>query len=62
MSRVDCEIPAKLAEIFVEPAAAAALTTPVTLTLAVAGTDELQLTIDVRSAMLPSLYVPVAVN
>jgi hypothetical protein len=51
---VDCEIPPKLAEMFVEPDATA-LASPVALTVAVAVEDELQVTIAVRSALLPSL-------
>jgi hypothetical protein len=54
VSEVDFEIPAKLAEMFVEPAAAAE-TSPLTLTLAVAVEDELHVTSVVRSALLPSL-------
>jgi hypothetical protein len=51
---VDCEMPPKLAETFVEPDATA-LTSPVALTVAVAVEDEFQVTIAVRSALLPSL-------
>ena len=58
---VDCETPAKFAEIFVDPAAVAA-TRPVPLMVAVAVVEELQETSAVMSALLPSLYVPVAVN
>ena len=58
---VDCDTPAKPAEMLVEPAATA-VTIPLALTVAVAGVEELQLTSDVKSALLPSLYVPVAVN
>lgn len=53
-SEVDCETPPKLAEMLVDPAAAAE-TSPVTLTVAVAVEDELQVTSAVRSALLPSL-------
>jgi hypothetical protein len=55
LSEVDWDTPAKLAEILVDPANAVAVTRPVALTTAVAGTDELQLTVEVRSAVLPSL-------
>lgn len=51
---VDCEMPPKLAEMFVDPEAVAA-TTPVALIVAVAVEDELQVTSEVRSALLPSL-------
>ena len=51
---VVCEMPAKAAEIFVDPAAVA-VTNPLALTFAVPVTEELQLTIDVKSALLPSL-------
>jgi hypothetical protein len=51
---VDCEIPPKLAEMFVEPDATE-LTSPVALIVAVAVEDEFQVTIAVRSALLPSL-------
>ena len=51
---VDCETPAKFAEMFVEPAAAA-VTSPVPLTVAVAVVEELQETRAVMSALLPSL-------
>jgi hypothetical protein len=51
---VDCEMPPKPAEMFVEPDASA-LTSPVALTVAVAVEDEFQVTIAVRSALLPSL-------
>lgn len=51
---VDCEMPPKLAEMLVEPAASA-LASPLALMVAVAVDDELQVTIVVRSALLPSL-------
>jgi len=51
---VDDETPAKLAEIFVEPAANA-FTSPLELIVAAVVEDELQLTRLVRSALLPSL-------
>jgi len=51
---VDCEMPPKLAETMVEPEAAA-LTSPVALMVAVDVKDELQVTSEVRSALLPSL-------
>ena len=54
VSVVDCEMPPKLAEMLVEPDAAA-LTMPVALIVAVAVEDELQVTSEVRSALLPSL-------
>jgi hypothetical protein len=47
-------MPPKLAEMLVDPDAAA-LTIPVALTVAVAVEDELQVTSEVRSALLPSL-------
>ena len=53
VSEVDCETPPKLAEMLVEPAAAAE-TNPVALTVAVAVEDD-QVTSAVRSALLPSL-------
>jgi hypothetical protein len=56
-----CVTPAKLALIFVDPAASV-VTTPVELTFAIPIAYELQATTVVRSALLPSLYVPVAVN
>jgi hypothetical protein len=51
---VDCDTPAKTAEILVEPAATA-FTIPLTSTVAVALVDELQVTSEVKSALLPSL-------
>ena len=51
---VDERTPARLAEIFVEPAAKA-FASPLELIVAVAVVDELQLTRFVRSALLPSL-------
>jgi hypothetical protein len=53
VSEVDCETPAKLAPMFVEPAATA-LTTPPGATVAVAVLEELHVTSDVMSALLPS--------
>jgi hypothetical protein len=54
VSVVDCDTPTKLAEMFVEPEATA-FTSPPVLTVAVAVEDELQLTMLVKSALLPSL-------
>jgi hypothetical protein len=54
VSEVDCEIPPREAEMFVDPVATA-VTTPVALTVAVAVEDELQVTSAVMSALLPSL-------
>lgn len=54
VSEVDCEMPPREAEMFVEPAATA-VTMPDALTVAVAVAEELQLTSKVRSALLPSL-------
>jgi hypothetical protein len=51
---VDAEIPAKLAEILVDPAATE-FARPERLMVAVAVDDELQVTRAVRSALLPSL-------
>jgi len=58
---VVCETPAKLAETFVVPGLRE-LASPVGLIVATATADELQATAAVRSALLPSLYTPVAVN
>jgi hypothetical protein len=54
VNEVDCETPAKSAEILVEPAAVA-LTMPVALTVALPVLEELHVTSDVMSALLPSL-------
>ena len=54
VSWVDCEMPAKLAEMLVVPAARAA-TTPFEATVAVAVEEEVHATKFVRSAVLPSL-------
>jgi hypothetical protein len=53
VSVVDCDTPAKLAVMFVEPEATA-FTSPLVI-VAVAVEDELQLTMLVKSALLPSL-------
>jgi hypothetical protein len=54
VTKVDCETPAKLAEILVDPAATA-VKSPITLTIAVAVVEEFQVTSEVKSALLPSL-------
>jgi len=54
VSGVDCEIPARLAEMFVEPAATA-LTIPAALMVVMLVCEELQVTSGVMSALLPSL-------
>ena len=54
VSVVDCDTPAKLAEMLVEPEATA-FTSPLVLIVALAVEDELQLTMLVKSALLPSL-------
>jgi len=54
VSAVDCETPAKLAEMFVVPAATALAKPPGTM-VATAVAEELQVTRFVRSALLPSL-------
>jgi hypothetical protein len=54
VSEVDCEIPARLAEMFVEPAAIA-LTNPDAFTVPILVCEELQVTSAVMSALLPSL-------
>jgi hypothetical protein len=51
---VDWEIPPRLAEMLVEPAATA-FTRPLVFMVAVAVDDELQVTVLVTSALLPSL-------
>ena len=51
---VDCETPAKLAEMLVEPEASA-LAIPAAVMVAAAVEDELQVTSVVKSALLPSL-------
>jgi hypothetical protein len=51
---VDCETPAKLAEMLVVPAATA-VTIPLEVMVAVAGAEELHETTFVISALLPSL-------
>lgn len=51
---VDCETVPRVAEIVVLPAASP-LTSPVALTVAVACVEELQATVAVKSALLPSL-------
>lgn len=56
-----CVAPAKLTVIVVDPAASV-VTIPVELTFAIPAAYELQATRLVRSALLPSLYVPIAVN
>ena len=60
----------RLAVPFMDPAVALivavptalATASPAGLTLAIAGADELQIAVFVRFCVLPSLYVPVAVN
>ena len=54
-------IPAELAEIVVVPAATL-VARPETLMVATAGVADSQLAVDVRTFVLPSLYVPVAAN
>jgi hypothetical protein len=54
VSDVDCEIPARLAEMLVEPAAIA-LTSPLAFTVAILVCEELQVASAVISALLPSL-------
>ena len=54
VSWADCEMPAKLAEMLVVPAATAA-TTPLEAMVAVAVEEEVHATKFVRSAVLPSL-------
>lgn len=51
---VDCETLPNVAVIVVEPAATP-VTTPLAVTDAIAGEDEVQATREVRSALLPSL-------
>jgi hypothetical protein len=53
--------PPRLAVTFVDPAATA-VTIPLLLTFAMLVADELQVTRLVKSALLPSLKLPVAVN
>ena len=54
VSVVDCETPAKLAEMLVEPEVSA-LAIPAAVIVATAVEDELQVTSVVKSALLPSL-------
>ena len=54
-------IPAELAEIVVVPAATL-VARPETLMVATVVIDDSQLAVDVRTFVLPSLYVPVATN
>jgi len=54
VSVVDCETPAKLAEMLVEPEVSA-LAIPAAVMVAAAVDDELQVTSVVKSALLPSL-------
>ena len=55
-------IPLKVAEMLVEPLPATAIASPVALMVATAGADELQVTVLVTSALLPSLKVAMALN
>ena len=54
VTTVDCDTPPSEAVIVVDPAATA-VTSPVVVTEAVAGEDEIQVTREVISALLPSL-------